>query len=94
MKTCYDLRIATESDFEFVRDAKITTIFDYAKNISDEERKVILSYVDRASNKLLKDYKIIVKDNKTCGVFLVREYEDGVIIDEIYIIPECRNLGI
>ena len=94
MKVKYELRKSENNDFKFVRDAKITTIFDYAKNISEEERKDILSYVDRFTNKFLSEYKIIVKDNKNCGVFLVRDYEDGVLLDEIYLIPECRNLGI
>lgn len=94
MKVKYMLRKATEEDFNFIKEAKITTIFDYAKNISKEEKEDILSYVDRFTNKFLNDYKIIVKDGKNCGVFLIRDYEDGVLLDEIYLLPEFRNLGI
>lgn len=94
MKPNYELIEAKDEDFEFVKNAKITTIFDYAKNISDEERENILSYVNRFTAKFLKDYKIISKNDRKCGVFLIRDYEDGVLLDEIYLIPEYRNLGI
>jgi ribosomal protein S18 acetylase RimI-like enzyme len=94
MNTNYELIEAKNEDFEFIKNAKIITIFDYAKNISDEEREDILSYVNRFTEKFLKDYKIISKNNIKCGVFLIRDYEDGVLLDEIYLIPEYRNLGI
>ncbi|MBE5745948.1 MAG: GNAT family N-acetyltransferase [Clostridiales bacterium] len=94
MKPNYELIEAKNEDFEFIKNAKIITIFDYAKNISDEEREDILSYVNRFTEKFLKDYKIISKNNIKCGVFLIRDYEDGVLLDEIYLLPEYRNLGI
>lgn len=94
MKIDYELIRATDDDFELIKQTKIANIFDYAKNISTEEREHILSYVDRFTNKFLKEYKIIKKDNEKCGVFLVRDYEDGVLFDEIYLLPKYRNLGI
>ena len=90
----YYLTKANDDDFDFIKRAKITTIFDYAKNISNEEREQILSYVDRFTNKFLKDYRIIKNKNEKLGVFLVRDYEDGVLLDEIYLLPQYRNLGI
>jgi len=94
MEKFYDLIPATIDDLEFVKDAKITTIFDYAKNISDEEREDIISYVGRFAKKFLNDYKVIFKGNTKCSVVLFREYEDGVLLDEIYIKEEFRSLGI
>jgi len=90
----YKLIKAKDEDFKFIEDAKITTIFDYAKNISAEEREDILAYVNRFTKKFLKDYKIIVSENQKCGVLLIREHEDGFLLDEIYLLPEFRNLGI
>lgn len=94
MNTNYELIEAKNEDFEFIKNAKIITIFDFAKNLSDEEREDILSYVDRFTAKFLKDYKIISINNRKSGVFLIRDYEDGVLLDEIYLMPKYRNLGI
>ena len=43
----YSLTKAKNEDLEFIKNAKITNIFDYAKNISEGEQEDILSYVDR-----------------------------------------------
>ena len=94
MKIIYNLTKADDDDFDFVKRAKTITIFDYAKNISYEEKEQILSYVDRFTNKFLKDYRIIKNQNEKMGVFLVRDYEDGVLLDEIFLLPQYRNLGI
>lgn len=94
MKRNYELVCATETDFDFVKEAKLKSIFDYAKNISEKERNDILSYVERFTNKFLKDYKIVVVDCVKCGVFFVRDFEDGVLLDEIFLLPEYRNMGI
>ncbi len=94
MKIEYNLVNATEKDVNFLKDVKITTIFDYAKNISSEERVRILNYIDKCINENLKNYKIIKNNNKNCGVFGVRDYEDGILLDEIYLLPKYRNMGI
>lgn len=94
MEINYKLTKAAENDLDFVKNAKIASIFDYAKDISTEEKARILNYINRFMDKFLLDYQIIVKDGAKCGVFLVREYEDGVLIDEIFLTPEYRGLGI
>lgn len=94
MERKYELVATTIDDINFIKDAKITTIFDYAQNISEEECAKILSYVDRYVAKFLNEYKIISKDGQRCGVVLIRNFEDGFLLDEIYLLAECRNMGI
>lgn len=79
---------------EFVKSAKISNIFKYANDVSDDERAKILSYVDRYMAKLLTDFKIITVGETKCGCFLLRDHEDGVLLDEIFLIPEYREQGI
>lgn len=85
---------ATADDLEFVKSAKISNIFENIKDVSDDERVKILSYVDRYMARFLKDFKIITVGETKCGCFLLRDYEDGVLLDEIFLIPEYREWGI
>lgn len=81
-------------DFEFVKNAKLFNIFEYAKDVSDEEKLKILNYVDKYLDKYLDDFKMIVKDKNKCGCYLIRDYQDGILLDEIFLLPEYRNKGI
>ena len=94
MKTIYSLCEPTRNDIKFIEQAKIHNIFAYAKEMSVEEKEDIISYVGRYVKKFFNDYKIIKKDGVACGVVLVIEYEDGFVIDELYLTENYRNLGI
>lgn len=87
-------KCANSDDLELIKNAKISNIFAYAKNISDEEKTSILSYVDRYVARFLNDFKVIWKDGQRCGCYLLREHEDGVLLDEIYLLPQYRRQGI
>lgn len=93
-KLDFGLINATADDFEFVKRAKLSNIFEYAKGVSDEEYIKILNYVDRYLAKFLYDYLIIIKDKNKCGCYLLKDYEDGVLLDEIYLLTEYRCQGI
>ncbi len=94
MKIDYSLIKAEKNDFEFIKSAKLNTIFDYAKNISANEKEKIINYVKKFTEKYLNDYKIIVSKNVKCGVLLVREFEKGMLLDEIYLLENYRGIGI
>ena len=42
----------------------------------------------------LDDTKMVIINDSIAGIFLVRNFEDGVLIDEIYLYDEYRNKGI
>lgn len=90
----YSLRVANADDYEFVKNAKISNIFAYAKNISEEEKINIFNYVERYTTKFLKEFKIIVVNGDVCGCYLIRSYKDGVLLDEIFLLDKYRGLGI
>ena len=94
MENLYNLRDATQDDFDFLKQAKINNIFAYAKEMTIEEKEDIISFCGRYVNKYFNSYKIIEKDSVRCGVLLVIEYEDGFVLDELYLIENHRNLGI
>lgn len=82
------------SDIDRLIKYKKNTIYEYAENLSDEEINKINSYVENNVPKLLDNYSNIVVDGKVVGCLLVTLKDDGILLDEIFIDEEYRNLGI
>ena len=81
------------SDIDRLIKYKKNTIYEYAENLSDEEINKINSYVENNVPKLLDNYSNIVVDGKVVGCLLVTLKDDGILLDEIFIDEEYRNLG-
>lgn len=90
----YNFINATIDDIDYLKDAKLYNIFNYANNLEQEEIDKIIRYVDNNISKEIKDYKIITYNNKRIGCYLVLKKDDGVILEEIYLENKYRNKGI
>jgi ribosomal protein S18 acetylase RimI-like enzyme len=90
----YKLLKAKEENIQLLIKYKLDTIFEYAINIDETERAKIINYVNNKIPQQVDKYKLIVIDSNIAGCLLVDNYEDGVILEEIYIEEEYRNLGI
>lgn len=89
------LRKASISDNKILTSFKLDTIFENIENsINENEKKKIISYVKKSTKKHLNDYKIIMIDNNIIGSLLIYPYNDGVILDEIYLKREFHHQGI
>lgn len=91
MSLNYELKPATKKDIPLLKKFKLNTILYKEKDVPPKEKKRILKYVDETTKKYLNKYQTINISNKIIGSLLIREYEDGIILDEIYIIKEYRN---
>ncbi len=90
----YSLINADVKDKALLIKWKLSTIYEYANNLDEEEKERINSYVNKSVSDLLNDYKVIVIDNKKVGSFLVTDYDDGVLLDEIYLEWDYRHKGV
>lgn len=90
----YELNNALEKDIPSLKQYKLATIFEYANILNEKEKKKIVRYVDNSISKLLKEYKIIMKDNIVIGCVLKTLFRDGILLDEIYLEESYRNKGI
>ncbi len=90
----YQLKKATANDLNLLIKYKLNNIFEYAKDLDQEENTKINNYVNSHIPEQIDDYKIIKSDNKIIGCLLVEKHLDGVILDEIFIEEEYRNKGI
>lgn len=91
MNNNYQLIPATINNLQLLKEFKLKTILNNEENISIEEKNKILKYVNQTTFQYINDYQLIVVSNKIVGCLLLREYEDGKLLDELYLIPEYRN---
>ena len=91
MNNNYQLIPATINNLHLLKEFKLKTILNNEENISIEEKNKIFKYVNQTTFQYINDYQLIVVSNKIVGCLLLREYEDGKLLDELYLIPEYRN---
>lgn len=91
MNNNYQLIPATINNLQLLKEFKLKTILNNEENISIEEKNKILKYISQTTSQYINDYQLIVVSNKIVGCLLLREYEDGKLLDELYLIPEYRN---
>lgn len=90
----YELVNATKEDIEYVKKAKLYSIFNYADNLPKEEVLKINKYVENNIPIEIFNYKIVKSDNEKIGCLLVTKKDDDTFLDEIYLEEEYRNKGI
>ncbi len=92
----YKLVNAHSKDNDILVSIKLVTMIDdeMDKVLSHTEKTKIRKSVSVNIERTCEDYKIIYVNNKIAGAYLTLPYEDGVIIDEIYLFDEFRNNGI
>ena len=91
MNNNYQLIPATINNLQLLKEFKLKTILNNEENVSIEEKNKILRYINQTTSQYINDYQLIVVSNKIVGCLLLREYEDGKLLDELYLIPEYRN---
>ena len=92
----FEIKNAREKDIEILTSMKMVTMIDDEMDriLSYNEKKKIKSDIVTNINKLYKQYKVIYVGSKIAGSYLVIDYLDGKIIDQLYIFEEYRRLGI
>ena len=90
----YKLLKSTSNDINRLIEYKKRTIYEYAKDLSDEEINKINRYIASEVLKLIDVYCNIMVDNKIIGCLLLTNKDDGKLLDEIYLEKVYRNKGI
>ena len=90
----YKLIKSSCKDIERLIEYKKKTIFEYSKDLSEEEINKINNYVENNTPKLLENYLNIIVNEKIVGCLLLTNKDDGILLDEIYLEEEYRNKGI
>ncbi len=84
---------AKDKDTDILNSIKLVTMIDdeMDKVLSYKEKEKIKKSVEKNIEINCEQYKLIMVGSKVGGAFLVLPYEDGYIIDEIYLFKEYRN---
>lgn len=88
----YKLINATTNDADRLINYKLSTTIE--EKMPKAEKTKIETFVRNRVPGQIENYKLIKVGNKIVGCLLVVAYEDGVLIDEIFIEKEFRNQGI
>lgn len=90
----YELVKATNKNIDELKYYKRDSILRFAENLSNEEKNKIEHYIDKEVPNSLNNYKIIMLNNQSIGCISIKELEDGLLLDEIYIKENYRSKGI
>ena len=90
----YKLEKSSINDLDKLIEYKKNNIFMYDPIKDEKEINKINNYVSNNIPKHINDYFNIVINNKIVGCLLYYPKDDGILLDEIYIEEEYRNLGI
>lgn len=92
----YKLVDAKDKDADILTSMKLVTMIDdeMDKVLSYSEKDKIRKSVVKNIEMTCENYKIIYVGKKIAGAYVVIPYDDGFIIDEIYLFEEYRNQGI
>ncbi|MFA5603575.1 MAG: GNAT family N-acetyltransferase [Bacilli bacterium] len=90
----YELTRANKDHIELLKNYKLSTILNNSNNITEKEKQEIINYVNNEVPKQLKDYKVIVIGSIIVGCLLVIKYKNGMLLDEIYLEEQYRNMKI
>ena len=90
----YQLTKSNENDIEKLIEYKKETIYEYATNLTLEEKKEIDKYISDEVKEQIDYYKNIVVDNKVVGCLLLTNNGNDKLLDELYLEEEYRNKGI
>lgn len=92
----YKIVDAKDKDMDILTSIKLVTMIDdeMDKVLPFDEKKKIKKSVFMNIERTCELYKIIYVGKMIAGAYLVLPYEDGYIIDELYLFKEYRNQGI
>lgn len=90
----YRLVNSTTCDISLIVDYKCNNIFEYDYDLELEDKNKIRTYVEKDILVEFSNFQMIIVDNKVVGTVGVIDYEDGKMIDEIFILEGYRNRGI
>ena len=90
----YQLKKSNKNDIERLIEYKKETTYEYATNLTLEEKKEIEKYLACEVKEKFNYYYNIVVNNKVVGYLLLTNNDNGKLLDELYLEEEYRNKGI
>lgn len=86
----YSIRKSNKKDADVIFNYSYKTYFQY-NDVDEEEKQILTSIIKHNINENIFNYNMIILDSKIVGMYLFYEYNDGILLDDIYIEEEYRN---
>lgn len=92
----YKIEIANINNVDLLLDMKLDIIFNSPEimDLEKNDMEKIVNYAEEEIRENINEYKIILNNESIIGTYSVVNYNDGKLIDTIYLYPSYRNNGI
>lgn len=89
----YTVTQAEINDVDLLLDMKLDIIFNSEEVLTMEKNEMekVVNYTEEEIREKLSNYKFIYKEHELVASFSTDDYDDGKIIDMIYVLPNYRK---
>lgn len=89
----YQLIEATINDIDLLVNYQSKNVLDWF-SLDTTDKKQLLHDLLEKTKQYQSQFRIIMANGEKVGCLLYYPYQDGIFIDEIYLLPNYRNCGI
>lgn len=92
----YKIKNAENNDVDLLLDMKLDIIFNSEEivDLDRNEMEKIVNYSEEEIRENLQNYKLVFEDDVLVAMYAVNDYDNGKLIDTIYVKQDFRNKGI
>lgn len=92
----YKIKNAENNDVDLLLDMKLDIIFNSEEivDLDRNEMEKLVNYSEEEIRDNLQNYKLVFEDNVLVAMYAVIDYDNGKLIDTIYVKQDFRNNGI
>lgn len=92
----YKIENAELKDVDMILDCKLDIIFnsDEITLIEKSDMEKLVNCCEEEIRENLKDYKMVYEQGKLVAIYAINDYNDGILIDTLYVMPNIRKNGV
>ncbi|MBP3707876.1 MAG: GNAT family N-acetyltransferase [Clostridia bacterium] len=92
----YRIESAELKDVDIILDCKLDIIFnsDEITQIEKSDMEKVVNCCEEEIRENIKDYKMVYEQEDLVAIYATSDYNDGILIDTLYVMPDSRKSGV